>query len=784
MEPSELKLIAHVKFPITFPQVMFPPSVCRLIQNHSSTEVPDTATLMVLCTTIIRYITRYIFQCLNPVVTEWVKKLPRIYLLVESEKCFFGIDEGYVTMNIKRVLVWCFCQLLNTGSFKCDSFKQFNRLIAKEVTTRVNATLAKKMKSNTRHLLGRSVECECISYETLAALLDLAGATIDCIRTFCHCAPQLREESSTAPLQDQRHRKDLYRVIWKNHNQIIYTTSEAGLMAVMSERIHDRNSFDGFYTTTRYRPGVAPLEGNYNDGIVVLEDESDDIEDFEEEGEDDIFEEGDDPESLEEEGEDYEDFVDAAHDMNGFQDNDNVIEDFELGSDDVQDFGDGNNLDDFEDAVDEFEGFEVDGEDIEDFEDGVGDDEGFEEDGEDIEESDEGVDDINLEDASNDGEFEEIGNDIGEFGEGNNEDTGEDDNVIIIMFIEDFEEDDIEDIEDPVPQPEENLDQPPQHPADQPHLEANLQQRLLLPPAQVNLNPRLDLQHILLPPPRAERQLRPQVDFLHRLLPLSLADRQLHPPVDLQQRLQPPLAEGLLNPDADLQYRLLPHSAQGQLHLQAALQQQLLPLHVQRQPRPQAVLQQHLLSLPSTSTEGQLSLEAGLRRLLHVQQEDPDEHSQICDVANIASHTSDSSSSESVIMSDNQVQKYTLIVLLVTGLVMHTLKKARTSMCQVDFNRIVHTLSDKALKRVKLGDLAGREKEGKKIYKSLFSELSQTMDSPKAILKKLQQDDDAFIKALKRHLSAQIKRNVATRFFSAVCRAFLKPFQACLDKRY
>lgn len=589
MDPSRLKVIAHVKFlPVIRPNLVFSLNLLRLLLKHGDESLGrrqlDKTFLMDLCTAIVCDFTHYITERTRLVVEEWVIKLPRIYLLVDSDQCFFGVDEGYVLSNMK-ILRWCF---FNFGSvselLNCGSFNRFKRLVAKEVAARVNYDIAKKMNSNIRHLQGRFYECECIHYETLIALIALASKTINCMHLDkCRCTPHQEEESSTAPLQDYRGRKNLYRVIKSDHSEVIYSTSEATLMAIMSEHVSSADTGKwcegSFYNIDfRYPEGFLHFSENQS-----LDDDSD-------------FEEN--------ENGDSEDFVDIDQHDN---------EDLQLVEYD-------SDVEDWEEM--DFHSVESVGDMVEDVYD---------------------------------------------------EDEDEDDEVHIdgmLPFWEDIWEQENEEL----------LFLPNCHQENQPQHNTNMELPLL--------------------PGHSQDQRYPDAEFHHFLL---------HP---FKETVDERECSHLCDEAMDV-----------------------VPGNQSWQP--------------------------------------------VTHAGNISSPSSDTNSSDLSTISEDQIRKYTLVILVVAGVLMYAIKKAEASMCQVDFNRIVHNVSGEALQQIKLRDITVSMKEGKWVHKALLSELLHTFDSATVLLEELQQHDNVFIEALRKHLTAQIKKKYAITRLLGVSRSFTKPFQAC-----
>ncbi|KAG7521532.1 hypothetical protein JOB18_000792 [Solea senegalensis] len=132
---------------------------------------------------------------------------------------------------------------------------------------------------------------------------------------------------------------------------------------------------------------------------------------------------------------------------------------------------------------------------------------------------------------------------------------------------------------------------------------------------------------------------------------------------------------------------------------------------------------------------------------------------------------------ESAAMLESHVENYKLLIMVVTELLMCTMKKAQASLCQADFKRIVQTVSEKALQQIKLKDISA-SKALNKTCDALFSDLSQRSHSAKMLLAELQRADDVVIKALRSHLTAQTKkRNAVARIFSSAGRSIKMRFQ-------
>lgn len=147
--------------------------------------------------------------------------------------------------------------------------------------------------------------------------------------------------------------------------------------------------------------------------------------------------------------------------------------------------------------------------------------------------------------------------------------------------------------------------------------------------------------------------------------------------------------------------------------------------------------------------------------------------------------SSDTCSSES-----DHDTKHRLVVLLLTGLLLHTTEKARTSLLKADFNKVILELRDKALREIKLADIVINLKHQtvKKIYKALFADLRRELSSAEGLLKAMGSQDpmaeDLVIQTLKTHLTVPAptpKKNAVFRFFSYLGKATVKLFNGCFS---
>ncbi|KAG7474978.1 hypothetical protein JOB18_021277 [Solea senegalensis] len=183
---------------------------------------------------------------IKPILEEWRVKLPRILSLVNGNQCFFGVDETYVCYNMNAIPSF-FARFLGTSPLiPCCSLMEYELLVTKEVTTRVNNCIAKEMTSNTKHLRFKPYDCNCIAYETLREMTGHFCKAMRCLLLrACHCtrAQQKRaEESSTGALRKAK--KTHIRTISKEKSIVIYSTSEKALMDIMSEVVYIHNMPD------------------------------------------------------------------------------------------------------------------------------------------------------------------------------------------------------------------------------------------------------------------------------------------------------------------------------------------------------------------------------------------------------------------------------------------------------------------------------------------------------------------------------------------------------------
>ncbi|GLD46710.1 uncharacterized protein AKAME5_000101700 [Lates japonicus] len=138
----------------------------------------------------------------------------------------------------------------------------------------------------------------------------------------------------------------------------------------------------------------------------------------------------------------------------------------------------------------------------------------------------------------------------------------------------------------------------------------------------------------------------------------------------------------------------------------------------------------------------------------------------------------------SAAMSEGYKAHYNVVSLLVTGLLMHTAKEARTSLLEIDLDRILKHLTVSALAEIDFTDIviSSDSQRFKEIPKAVFKDLRQEFVSANVLLEAMLSQnsavDDAFVSALKTHLKvfALTRKNKIVRFFSSVARAIAKPF--------
>ena len=218
MDDTGLKVAAYVQFPpIKASDIVLAPYVRCLDRNYwdlvkSGIHDEHTRPLLIgLCQHIVDFSSEYILEAIEPVISDWHGKAQQIYELVDSFRCFFGVDENYVLKNLENILPRCFTNSVNIKEMiRYESLDKFIQLIAKEVTARVNYRIAVRVGSNTSHLGSRTYGCNCISFETLYNMIDLVVNILRCMRTMdCKVTPLDRssEEASGSSTKDDRENK-------------------------------------------------------------------------------------------------------------------------------------------------------------------------------------------------------------------------------------------------------------------------------------------------------------------------------------------------------------------------------------------------------------------------------------------------------------------------------------------------------------------------------------------------------------------------------------------------
>lgn len=289
MDASELVLICQVLFPLICPPKLCKPCICPLIRQHLSEIAShglkgNLATLVVLCEHIVYRYVEHIMEHVDPVLTEWHTKLPRILSVVDGNQCFFGVDETYVWYNMNAI-PWFFARFFGSSPLiPCRALMEYELLVAKEVTARVNYSVAKKMKSNTRHLRCRSYECSCITYETLHEMIGPLRKAMRCMLLHkCHCTRALQtkkvEESSTAALRTIKVKKNHNRTIRKGKSIVIYSTSTSSLMVIMSEVARIQTHPTSEKLSNREDEGGRQVNLLMGDGLNLFEDSEEHTED-------------------------------------------------------------------------------------------------------------------------------------------------------------------------------------------------------------------------------------------------------------------------------------------------------------------------------------------------------------------------------------------------------------------------------------------------------------------------------------------------------------------------
>lgn len=200
-------MTACVKCPPILVGEFFLPEIRTLLRQHKTEillgiQCRSMPLLVDVCNNIVSSSYVSILEHIHPILDKWYARAPEIYQYIVPERCFFGIDENDILANVKNVLPKCFIEASRSTDRSCDSLQEFGRLIAKEVTARINYRVALKMNSSMSHLK-RSYDCNCISYETLHAMIDQLAKTLCCIlHNNCNCCavPRKPGDISTAML--------------------------------------------------------------------------------------------------------------------------------------------------------------------------------------------------------------------------------------------------------------------------------------------------------------------------------------------------------------------------------------------------------------------------------------------------------------------------------------------------------------------------------------------------------------------------------------------------------
>ncbi|XP_042286945.1 uncharacterized protein LOC121910056 isoform X1 [Thunnus maccoyii] len=136
--------------------------------------------------------------------------------------------------------------------------------------------------------------------------------------------------------------------------------------------------------------------------------------------------------------------------------------------------------------------------------------------------------------------------------------------------------------------------------------------------------------------------------------------------------------------------------------------------------------------------------------------------------------------------------KHQLLILVLVELLLRTTKRARTSLPQTVFNRVIRNLRDKALGKIHANEIAvsSNPQSVEKIYKAVLKDLCQHFGSAEVLLQAMtSQDpttDDFVTTTLRDHLivpspNNKKKKSAIVRFFSCLGGAIVKPFRACMS---
>ncbi|XP_034538885.1 uncharacterized protein LOC117812306 [Notolabrus celidotus] len=137
---------------------------------------------------------------------------------------------------------------------------------------------------------------------------------------------------------------------------------------------------------------------------------------------------------------------------------------------------------------------------------------------------------------------------------------------------------------------------------------------------------------------------------------------------------------------------------------------------------------------------------------------------------------------------EQDMGKHRLVVMLLTGLLLKTTKKAKKSLLMAHFGRIIKNLSDKAMEEIRFSDVVmGSNPDAiKEAIKVLYRDLRKKFDSPEKLLRAMESEDpttsDVVVGALKTCMYTHVperKRNPVVRFFKSLGKAIARPFREC-----
>ncbi|AWP09364.1 putative high mobility group nucleosome-binding domain-containing protein 5 [Scophthalmus maximus] len=293
IDPSQLKVIAYVKFPpVAASCIVLEPYIDYWLTSSTDEDNPhghdEFGRLIVthLCQDILMVSTMVIMESISAILSEWDQKLPWIYSSVQPEECFFGIDEGYVLANMKNILSQRLSRAFNTPQSNCESVSEFSRLVAREIASRVNYQVAVRLHSNRRHLTNRTDECNFTYLESLDAIVDAVCNILNCTRlNNCQCPAQQGAGGGTVPQRDSRGNKTQHLVTSNGGCDIVYLTAERAVLDILTEvtQTHSAKDERDFYEDLD-SSGSSDLEyseksGNAGDGNYDAKDVSGEAED-------------------------------------------------------------------------------------------------------------------------------------------------------------------------------------------------------------------------------------------------------------------------------------------------------------------------------------------------------------------------------------------------------------------------------------------------------------------------------------------------------------------------